>query len=125
MTEPPTEPATGGGPDRLHGAEAAKAHLTFGAAIVLCIAAFWFELTRALGGNSLSWAYVFEWPLFAVFAGYMWWTVLHGTRRQRKPAPPAKVAPEHAEMLKAWQAHLKTMADEEAGKAPPSPGTRH
>jgi hypothetical protein len=30
------------------------------------------QLHRALSGNSLSWAYTFEWPLFAIFAGYFW-----------------------------------------------------
>ena len=32
----------------------------------------WWQVTRALGGNSLSWAYAFEWPLFAVYLVYMW-----------------------------------------------------
>ncbi len=27
---------------------------------------------RALGGNGLSWAYVFEWPMFAIFAVVFW-----------------------------------------------------
>ena len=27
---------------------------------------------RAMGGNGLSWAYTFEWPLFAVFALVFW-----------------------------------------------------
>jgi hypothetical protein len=39
------------------------------------------QITRALGGNELSWAYVFEWPLFAAYAVYMWWRLLH------EPAP--------------------------------------
>jgi hypothetical protein len=70
---------------------------------------------RALGGNELSWAYVFEWPLFAVFAVYMWWTVLHqNRRRQRAAAKPKVVAPEHVEMLKNWQEHLRSMASAEA-----------
>ncbi|HSR83670.1 MAG TPA: hypothetical protein VLM11_05755 [Streptosporangiaceae bacterium] len=30
------------------------------------------QLHRALSGNELSWAYTFEWPLFAIFAGYFW-----------------------------------------------------
>jgi len=30
------------------------------------------QLHRALSGNSLSWAYTFEWPLFAIFAVYFW-----------------------------------------------------
>ena len=49
------------------------------------------QITRALGGNSLSWAYVFEWPIFAGYAVYMWWRFVHeaadDTRRQRSPTP--------------------------------------
>jgi hypothetical protein len=30
------------------------------------------QLHRALSGNSLSWAYTFEWPLFAIFVAYFW-----------------------------------------------------
>ena len=109
---------------RLTGSEAIKVHLTLAVVLALCTAAFYFELRRALGGNSLSWAYVFEWPMFAVFAGYMWWVTLHGNRRRRR-RPPTKpqVAPEHVEMLKAWQEHLRQMAaaEAEAAAADPSP----
>ena len=41
--------------------------------MALCI----WQITRALGGNSLSWAYVFEWPIFAGYAVYMWWRFVH------------------------------------------------
>ena len=30
------------------------------------------QLHRALSGNGLSWAYTFEWPLFAIFAVFFW-----------------------------------------------------
>lgn len=30
------------------------------------------QLHRAESGNSLSWAYTFEWPLFAIFAVLFW-----------------------------------------------------
>jgi hypothetical protein len=42
-------------------------------------AAFWgmlwlgdWQFHRAMGGNGLSWAYTFEWPLFAVFGVVFW-----------------------------------------------------
>jgi hypothetical protein len=105
---------------RLTGSEAAKLHLTLALALALCIAAFWFEVRRALGGNELSWAYVFEWPIFAVFAVYMWWTTLHQNRRRARAAQPKVVAPEHVQMLKNWQEHLRTMAAAEA-EPPPAP----
>jgi len=41
--------------------------------MALCI----WQISRAVGGNSLSWAYVFEWPLFAAYAVYMWWRFVH------------------------------------------------
>jgi hypothetical protein len=97
---------------RVTGAEAMKLHLTLAGGLGLCIAGFYFELNRAIGGNELSWAYVFEWPLFAVFAVYMWWNLLHGNRRRRQRHPPAplRVAPEHVGMLKAWQEHQRQLA---------------
>jgi hypothetical protein len=39
----------------------------------LCV----WQVHRALDGNELSWAYVFEWPFFAGYAVYMWWRFLH------------------------------------------------
>jgi hypothetical protein len=35
------------------------------------------QVHRALAGNDLSWAYVFEWPFFAGYAVYMWWRFIH------------------------------------------------
>jgi hypothetical protein len=61
--------------------------LTIG--LVICVGAFIIEVIRALDGNSLSWAYVFEWPILGTFAIYMWWNLLHGQDgRRRKPASP-------------------------------------
>jgi len=37
----------------------------------------WWQLHRALAGNTLSWAYTFEWPIFAVYGVYMWWKLVH------------------------------------------------
>jgi hypothetical protein len=112
---------------RLTGSEAIKLHVTLVVVVALCAAAFWFEVRRALGGNELSWAYVFEWPIFAAFAFYMWWITLHQNRRQKvKAAQPKTVAPEHVQMLKNWQEHLRTMAAAESeapsGSNPRPPG---
>jgi hypothetical protein len=52
--------------------------------IALCI----WQLHRALGGNELSWAYVFEWPFFAGYAIYMWWRFVHDVPEAADPAPP-------------------------------------
>jgi hypothetical protein len=44
-----------------------------------CLLACWWQLHRALAGNALSWAYTFEWPGFAVLAGWGWWQLVHDT----------------------------------------------
>jgi DNA-binding transcriptional regulator of glucitol operon len=51
--------------------------------MALCI----WQLTRAVGGNSLSWAYVFEWPIFAAYAVYMWWRIVHEPITEVVPDP--------------------------------------
>ncbi len=94
--------------------------------LALCI----WQITRAIGGNSLSWAYVFEWPLFAVYAVYMWWRILHEkpeplaatTENGHAPAsassrPPAEAAAEDAE-LTAYNEYLARLAkqDRAAGR---------
>ena len=115
MVGPPEPPDPVRSGTRLTGSEAAKLHLTLAVALALCGAAFVFEVRRALSGNELSWAYVFEWPLFAVFAVYMWWTTLHQNRgRKRAAAKPKVVAPEHVDMLIKWQQHQRALAAAEA-----------
>lgn len=47
-------------------------HLGLLFAQLICVSAFVIEIERALGGNTLSWAYVFEWPIFSGYAIYMW-----------------------------------------------------
>ncbi len=37
----------------------------------------WWQLNRALSGNTLSWAYTFEWPIFAGYAIFLWWHIIH------------------------------------------------
>ena len=49
------------------------------------------QISRALGGNSLSWAYVFEWPIFAGYAIYMWWRFVHEAADDAIPAAPSDV----------------------------------
>jgi hypothetical protein len=94
---------------RLTGASAIKTHLTLVVGLGLCIAAFWFELSRAEGGNELSWAYVFEWPLLAVFAIYMWWKILHPGFTIRRAREKPGVAPEYRGMLEAWEGEVRKL----------------
>jgi hypothetical protein len=51
---------------------AAWVHVGLVVAEIICVPAFLFELSRALGGNTLSWAYVFEWPLLGGYAIVIW-----------------------------------------------------
>jgi hypothetical protein len=54
---------------------------------VISVSAFIFELKRALGGNTLSWAYVFEWPLLGGYAVYMWHKLRQDERGEGSHAP--------------------------------------
>jgi len=52
---------------------------------------------RAIGGNTLSWAYTFLWPLFGVYAVYMWWQLIHDDPEDRKRAVHVGPAADHWE----------------------------
>lgn len=66
-----------------------------------CAVAGWWQATRALGGNELSWVYSVEWPIFALLAIAGWWHLVHEdpeayrarrwkvTRREEGASPPA------------------------------------
>ena len=58
------------------------------------------QLRRAESGNELSWAYTFEWPLFAIFGGYFWAKSLRDELRSQASAEPTGTSgiPESAEM---------------------------
>jgi hypothetical protein len=63
--------------------------------------------------------YVFEWPLFAAFAIYMWWNLLQGNDRvpqpSRKPSQSPVAAPPDEE-LEAWNRYVRLVeADDESG----------
>jgi hypothetical protein len=45
--------------------------------VPLFLVAGWWQYHVALGGNDLSWVYTVEWPLFAVYALYVWWRLIH------------------------------------------------
>jgi hypothetical protein len=58
---------------------------------LLMVVAFWgmlwlgdWQLHRALSGNALSWAYTFEWPLFACFAVVFWAKTIRDEFRIRR-----------------------------------------
>jgi hypothetical protein len=47
------------------------------------------QFHRAMSGNGLSWAYTFEWPLFAVFAVVFWARTIRDEFRIRRGEMPA------------------------------------
>jgi hypothetical protein len=62
---------------------------------LLMVVSFWgmlwlgdWQLHRALGGNALSWAYTFEWPLFACFAVVFWAKTIRDEFRERRGKLP-------------------------------------
>jgi len=73
----------------------------------LCISAFIFEVKRALSGNELSWAYVVEWPILAVYCVHMWRKLLQDERGTKKIGAPATPPPSEPDpQLEAWNAYL-------------------
>ena len=84
-------------------------------AVVLTIAfgvLGWWQLSRAQGGNAISWGYAFEWPLFAVFTVALWIRQMRlelrkdrpeGERPRAKPEPPPMTSPFESSILRARQ----------------------
>jgi hypothetical protein len=63
-----------------------RTHVTAIIVVPACLALGWWQVTRALSGNTLSWAYVFEWPIFAGYAVFMWWKLTHDREDSPDPA---------------------------------------
>ncbi|MGV9767522.1 hypothetical protein [Micromonospora tulbaghiae] len=67
-----------------------------------CLGMGWWQVTRAAGGNAISFGYAIEWPVFAGFVIFVWWREVRHTLRATGPAasadpdasgPPADPAP--------------------------------
>jgi hypothetical protein len=66
---------------------------------LFAVLAFWgmwwlgdWQLHRALSGNALSWAYTFEWPIFAIFGAVFWVKTVKDELHPSEPPPPKEVA---------------------------------
>jgi len=83
---------------------------------LICIPAFVIEMKRALDGNALSWAYVFEWPLLGLYAVYMW----HKLRQDERGDGPRRpvIFDEDDPELDAWNAYLATVHQSDAPTTP-------
>ena len=74
-------------PDAASRPATCTAALGLALAVVLCSSAFVIEVLRALGGNTLSWAYVFEWPILLAYGVYMWQRLVREERQASTSAP--------------------------------------
>jgi hypothetical protein len=102
-----------------------RIHLGLFLAELICIPAFIIEIFRALGGNDLSWAYVFEWPLLGGYAVYMWHKMLQDERRYRGERSEVKVSkatgPEKDDpRLAEWNAYLASVHQRDQPATPES-----
>jgi hypothetical protein len=62
-------------------------------AVVAVVGMLWlgdWQFHRAESGNALSWAYTFEWPIFAIFGVVFWAKTI---RDEFKPPVPAEAEP--------------------------------
>jgi hypothetical protein len=71
---------------------------------IFAVAAFWgmlwlgdWQFRRAIDGNGLSWAYTFEWPLFAGFGAIFWARTIRDEFRARRGLSAAEVKAATAE----------------------------
>jgi hypothetical protein len=93
---------------------------------VLMVVSFWgmlwlgdWQFHRALAGNSLSWAYTFEWPLFAGFAVIFWVKTIRDEfriRRGEMPDPRAAAAEDLPAGVSVQAAGEVQTADAEPGE---------
>ena len=61
----------------------------------------WWQFSRATEGNTLSWGYTFEWPVFAAFVVFIWIREIQQERRAAdeppRPEPAAETQPAEAQ----------------------------
>jgi hypothetical protein len=63
-------------------------------AVLAFIGMWWlgdWQFRRAMAGNGLSWAYTFEWPIFAVFGAVFWVKTVRDELHPAQPLPAREV----------------------------------
>ena len=65
---------------------------------LFAVLAFWgmwwlgdWQFHRAIDGNALSWAYTFEWPVFAMFGAVFWVKTVRDELHPAEPVPVPEV----------------------------------
>ncbi len=82
---------------------------------LLCASAFIVEIRRAMGGNALSWAYVFEWPILGLYGVYVWRKLLAEERGERHGiAANPVVDPDVEASRAAYNAYLTRVHESQA-----------
>ena len=80
------------------------------------------QYDAAMHGNELSWAYTVEWPLFAIYAVYMWWQLIHDkttpfdklrAAKERSAAAAAGTPPQE---IAGWALDKKLSRDRDRGQ---------
>ena len=104
-----------------------KLHVALLIWVPACLIAGWWQATRAFDGNTLSYVYSVEWPIFALLGVWAWWVFVHtdparagmaGQRSAEAQAAaeagvdtgPNRRAEEEDEELAAYNDHLAAMA---------------
>ncbi len=94
--------------DRWLSRRALLLHLAVVVLAPACALAGWWQATRALAGNGLSWFYSVEWPVFSLLVVAGWWHLIHEDPEERR-----------ARKLEA--AELQAPASAGAGPVPEAP----
>ncbi|TDC76256.1 hypothetical protein E1193_24175 [Micromonospora sp. KC606] len=68
-------------------------HVAMVVLVVGFLALGWWQISRAASGNTLSWAYAVEWPIFAGFVVFVWWREVRHALRGRDAAAAEPTAP--------------------------------
>ncbi|MCX6512877.1 MAG: hypothetical protein NT160_07445 [Actinobacteria bacterium] len=88
-----------------------KLHLSVLIWTPACIVAGWWQATRAMDGNALSYLYATEWPLLAGLGIWAWWMLL-----STEPASPEQAAErqafEQAERIKIAAARKQALDED-------------
>ncbi|WP_328466144.1 hypothetical protein OHA21_45475 [Actinoplanes sp. NBC_00393] len=49
-----------------------------------CLGLGWWQFSRAAEGNSVSWGYMFQWPVFGGFVVFIWYREVQVARRRAR-----------------------------------------
>jgi hypothetical protein len=78
--------------------------------VALCASASYWQVGRALQGNSLSYLYSFEWPCFGVAGVLGWWAMINLEKVTEKQALERK---EYEDAMRAQALAARIVSEEE------------